>query len=142
MTATKRQDLVVEALDGELLVYDLNTNDAHRLAGEAAQVFAAIDGHRDLSALASAAEVDEPVVADVLLRLEALELLKTQPVGAATRRQALRRLAVGASIAVPTIASIVAPTAAQAGTQGATGQPCAGPADCAGGRPCLNGTCF
>jgi len=57
-----------------------------------------------------------------------------------SRREALRRLGLGAAIAVPIIVSITAPTPAMAGTCKAKGQSCGTGSQCCS-KACIAGTC-
>ena len=74
----RTDDLVIEEVDDELLVYDSTNKRAHCLGATAARVWRACDGHSDVSALSEALELDAEVVSQALDELEALELLDTQ----------------------------------------------------------------
>ena len=114
----RTDDLVIEEVDDELLVYDSTNKRGHCLSATAARVWRACDGHSDVSALSEALELNAEVVSQALDELEALELLDTQGVKVVqagsgngdglTRRQLARRSAtVGAGIAAaPLVYSI------------------------------------
>jgi hypothetical protein len=114
----RSDDLVIEELDDELLIYDSTNKRGHCLSATAARVWRACDGHSDLSALSEALELNAEVVRQALDELEALELLDTQGVkvvqvgsgngNGLTRRQLAGRSArVGAGLAAaPLIYSI------------------------------------
>ena len=74
----RTDDLVIEEVDDELLVYDSTNKRGHCLGATAARVWRACDGYSDVSALSEALELDAEVVSQALDELEALELLDTQ----------------------------------------------------------------
>jgi hypothetical protein len=121
------EDLVVERVDDELLIYDLERDKAHCLNETAALVFTHCDGERSAGELAahlseqSGEPVDEDVVRAALVRLSDARLLD-EPVPSAangewSRRQMLRKVGVAgatAGLGLPVVKSIVAPTRAEA----------------------------
>jgi hypothetical protein len=123
LPAGRRDRLIVESLDGELLVYDPERNRAHSLNRVAAAVWELSDGARDLAALADAAGATEDDVWRALTQLDERGLLdgdlpRRMSGPEYSRRQAVRRMGlIGASaaFAAPLVKSIVVPTAAQAG---------------------------
>lgn len=119
------EELVVQELEGEVLVYDLKSHKAHALNKTAAFVWNHCDGHRSPEEIAKlmAEEWQTPVGEDAvwftLNKLGKADLLKervTLPQAQAgmSRRSAVRRLGFGALLAVPVVMSIVTPTAAAA----------------------------
>lgn len=140
-------DLITTELDGELLVYDRDSDRALCLNPTAAAVWRLADGTRSVDELAEllSRQSDRPLDAEVvwfaLARLERAGLLQEAPVRPdpirCTRRQLARRL--GATVAfssvVPAITAIVAPTAAEA----ATCKPLN--ASCTSGGQCCSGRC-
>lgn len=127
----RTQQLVIEALpDGEVLVYDLRTDQAHQLDADAARVW---QHAGDPEALGDLTHEQIRVTLD---RLEGLDLLES----VSSRRSVLRKAAVVAAIGVPVIRTITAPTAAQASTGLADGQPCSSPLECQSGL-CSAGVC-
>lgn len=126
--------LLVRELDGETVVYDLESKQAHCLKALAAAVFAAADGqssHAEIAALVRTelgTTVDDGDVAEAVRQLDTAGLLDVPlPVhlsgeaGAdepgVPRREALRRIGfagAGAAMATTLITSIVAPSAAMA----------------------------
>ncbi|MGV3720605.1 MAG: PqqD family protein [Actinomycetota bacterium] len=102
----RRDDLLVEALEGELVAYDLLTHQVSCLNATAALVWKLSDGSRTVDHLAAelAAETrlprDPELVLLCLSRLQAANLLK--PASAlpnVTRRQVIQRLALTTSLA-------------------------------------------
>ena len=111
----RSEGLITEELDGELLVYDSGSNMAHALDSEAAALWRACDGHADTHTLAVRSSTSEEKVRMTLARLGELGLLEGVPDDQSgdTRRDALRKITLaGAGLAaVPTISSILVPTA-------------------------------
>jgi hypothetical protein len=136
------QGLVVRRLKDETLVYDLKRHRAHCLGLVTAEVWQACDGARTVAEIAAAVEaatghvLGEDGVGLALLRLERARLLEGPRLPLPTspaRRAALRLLAVGSGIAV---ASIVAPTPAQAASCTPSGQCVVMPNTLCTGLPC------
>jgi hypothetical protein len=148
----RQEEIVVQEVFGELVVYDLKRDRVHLLNPTAALVWQHCDGEHtpvDLAGLLERAlEVPQ---ADELLwltldRLEKAHLLarqSTRPDGqrVLTRRQVLKMAGVGIAL-LPVIKSIVAPTAAQAAATGAgSGEPCLTDQDCAS-KVCIDFVCL
>src|SRR3954451_13357844 len=121
----RREGLIVEALDDELLVYDSERAKAHSLNRVAATVWELSDGERDAAAIAAAADVSEDDVWRALSQLEERRLLEGELPRRMSgpeysRRQAVRRMGmIGASaaFAAPLVKSIVLPSSARGGFQ-------------------------
>lgn len=123
-----RRGLIVKELAGELLVYDQLSEKAFCLNEGASSVWAMCDGkttiaemiHRGPSTLG--ASIDEDFVSLAIARFREDGLLEPgsvdpQAMRKVTREELLARLGrtgLAASIALPLVASIVAPTAAKA----------------------------
>ncbi len=157
----RKKDLAVQNLLDEVLVYDLRNHRAHRLNRAAAIVWRRSDGKKTVSQLARilASELDEPadreVVRYALGRLARVGLLEDEAfIEAYSRRDFIRRLkkvGLAASVMLPVVSSIVAPTPAHAqscipnsncsGLADCT--PCANPGgDCTPTWRCCNGICM
>ncbi|MCU1267769.1 MAG: hypothetical protein JWM21_4087 [Acidobacteria bacterium] len=139
----RRQDLVIDEMPDEVLVYDLERHQAHCLNLTAALVWKQCDGRTSPHEIARRVgrELQAPCPEDAvwlaLRQLESLHLLEqplTLPaqVAGMSRRQMVRALGVAAVVAVPLITSIVSPTPADAATCATSGQPCASKTCCAG----------
>ena len=141
----RRTGLVVRDLPGELVVYDLDRHQAHCLNRTAASVFRGADGTRSLDDLgvllgdAFDRAEREAAVRMALDQLASAELLDPgfalEPAAGLSRRSALRRAGLGAALLLPAIASVVAPTPAEAAatciedcTSQLVGTPCNCPA--------------
>ncbi|HEX7722531.1 MAG TPA: PqqD family protein, partial [Pyrinomonadaceae bacterium] len=148
----RKEGLVVQELPDEVLIYDLETNRAHCLNETAALVWQTCDGRKTISQIARAlsvkvnANLDEKIVWFALNQLSRNDLLVDAPrppskLYGMNRRELVR--ALGVIVAIPVVASIVAPTPAEAATGCATaGQPCGGANPmCCSGCSC-DGTCF
>jgi Coenzyme PQQ synthesis protein D (PqqD) len=144
MPLARKTDLVVKEVGGELLVYDLERDQAHCLNDTAALVWKHCDGKKDAAAIATQLEkklktsIDESVIWYALSQLSKDHLLEhpvaSPPVFAGmNRRQMMRALGVAAVVAVPVVTSIVAPTPAQAVSCLPAGQPCTASAQCCSG---------
>jgi hypothetical protein len=113
--------LVVRELPNEMLVYDLESLRAHCLNSTAAAVWRHCDGETSPADIAFrlAREVGEPVDEDVvwlaledLGRLQLLEAPVVRQTAGLSRRDVIRKGALVASaLAVPTVFSLVVPTA-------------------------------
>lgn len=154
----RHDQLVVQEVMDETLIYDLQTHRAHCLNETAAVVWRSCDGQTSLESIAetlrkrhtgfAAAEAGAAaeVVALAVQQLDAIGLL--HPVAAPTaarisRREVARRLGLVGSLAVlvPAITSIAAPTAAMAASPTCiqTGRACTFFDACCNGRLCGSG---
>ena len=149
----RKKDLAVQNLLDEVLVYDLRNHRAHRLNRAAAMVWRHCDGKTTISQLARilADKLDEPadreVVRYALSRLGRVHLLEGEAqVEKYSRRDFIHRLkkvGLAASVMLPVVSSIVAPTPAHAmscvpaGDCGAAGN-CT---PCHSGNPGLHSKC-
>jgi hypothetical protein len=151
----RKEGLLVQELPHEVLVYDSERHKAHCLNPTAALVWKHCDGRTSVSEMARLLEkslgtsaLDEDVVWCALNQLEKDHLLEEKlmwPAGVQpiSRRELVRRLGIGAAIAIPLVTSILAPTAAYAGSLPNSGAVCNSDADCTGGLSCDNtGHCF
>jgi hypothetical protein len=125
----RSNDLVIEALDDELLVYDRTNKRAHCLNADAVRVWRACDGKTDAGRMSAELDLPLDLVRQALDELEASGLLdqglELVNVGsgngngkAVTRRElAVCSAKVGtAALTAPLILSITAPTAMAAAT--------------------------
>ena len=142
---SKKQNLVEQEVDGELLIYDLERNRALCLNQTSAMVWQACDGKRtvadinDLLGKQLKAQTDEDIVWFALDQLSKEKLIEP-PVGldskfgGMSRRQVIKKIGLGSMIALPVVAGLVAPTATHAQTL----QP---PGTQVGGTQTLPGMC-
>jgi hypothetical protein len=124
----RTEDLLIERLDDELLVYDQRTDIAHALDPSAVKLWEACNGERSIEELASLTGLSRDDVRDGLEVFEARELLVTPD----TEESISRRAVVGRGLAAAgalgfggvVVHSVAAPTPAAAASCTATGQPC------------------
>ncbi len=114
----RSDELVVEELADELLVYDLKSDRAHSLSSVAARVWRECDGSTRVPAIAARLELDDQQVVEALDELARCDLLAS---GAQTdgfsRRDLTVKVMKGAAVAAvgaPMIVSIIAPARASA----------------------------
>ena len=151
----RSEGLVVQALGEELLIYDLDTDQAHCLGPTAASVWKRCDGDRTVAQITDGLPPDagssEEVVRRAISELAELGLLDAQESGMDwSRRELVLRVGgagAAAAASAPLVKSIIAPTPAAAVTcRGAT-QTCGGVAlPCCPGLLCcasgaFSGTC-
>lgn len=137
----RRDGLVVRELPDEVLVYDPESHRAHCLNSTAAAIWRYCDGETTAEEIAFrlAREIGEAVEEDVvwlaLQDLGRLRLLETPVVRSTpglSRREIVRRGAfVASALAVPTVFSLLAPTASASVCN----------QSCSPGVPCT-GTCY
>lgn len=147
----RRDDLVIQQLPGETLLYDPQTHRAHCLNRPAAAVWQACDGARGPEAVRAAAEaaLGRPLAPEAcelaLNQLHEAGLLRrgASPSPRVNRRDLMRKL--GTAALVPAILSLTAPPAEAAASncrtrlQSCTG---AGQGTCCAGLNCLGGICL
>jgi hypothetical protein len=147
----RQTDLLTNALGDELLVYDMQRDRAHCLNRQAALIWQRCDGHTTVAALARELQTPEAeaiigLALDQLRKRHLLEPATPADSRAAagarlTRRALVRRLGVGAALALPVITSLLAPTAAMAGSAGGVGASCLSSIECDTGLVCVSSTC-
>ena len=143
----RRQQLIVDELPDEVLVYDLDRHKAHCLNGTTALVWRRCDGQTAPSEIARQLKNDlnqafnEELVWLALSQLEKVHLLEEpivvpKQMAGLSRREMVRALGIGAVVAVPLITSIVSPTPVQAVTCVPKGGNCTTTAQCCPGLVC------
>lgn len=137
----RRRGLVIQHLEGETLVYDRDTHQAHCLNPFASRLWEACDGRRTMADLRTTGKWSEDEVVRGIDHLGRAGLLKAPPSMKPTRRHALARL--GRVAAVPVMVSILVPDAAAAASCDPNNAPCTTSATCCPGLCCKNssGTC-
>ena len=148
----RKNDIVVQEADGEILVYDLATNKASCLNDTAAFVWQNCDGSNDISDIARALgrktnnEVSDDFVwlaIDALSKKdlfeEAVSVELSMP--GTTRREVIKKIGLASMVALPIIATMVAPSSAHAASScvPVTGG-CACPGNGTVGAVCPGGT--
>lgn len=135
----RKENLVVQELDGEVLIYDLNTNKAFCLNEASALVWQACDGNKNVSEIRNllGKQLNSPVNDDfVWLALDQLKkdnLIENKDEVIAdfngmSRREVIRKVGFASIVALPLISALVAPSAISAQSAGAA--VCAGSCTC------------
>jgi hypothetical protein len=141
-TSPKARDenLVVQELPDEILVYDLKTNEAHCLNKTAAMVWKNCDGKTAITDIAKLLEgsfgnpVDDDLVWLAIDQLNEKNLLNGQNrIDSPNRRELIKKIGLASVIALPIVASLKAPTSAFAATANCA---CVTPGDCASQTGC------
>jgi Coenzyme PQQ synthesis protein D (PqqD) len=143
----KRKGVITRQIQGELLVFDPESNKAHCLNAVSARVWQLCDGKRTVAQITHALKENPAVCADdgviwlALRQLKKAGLLSNStppPLGARrlSRREAGTMLGKTALLVVPLISSVVVPTPAEA----ASCLPC-GSICLRGGKCCSPCTC-
>jgi hypothetical protein len=149
----RSENLVVEEVAGELLIYDTSTDRAHCLNESAAAIWRHCDGTRSVDKLANhlfpkleASDATQIVRVGVerLRRRHLIEgaLIKDAKVDL-SKRQMLKKVAIlaaAAGVVAPLISSIVAPSPAYAFSCLKSGVSCESSFQCCT-LACLNGAC-
>ena len=141
-TARRRQ-LVSRELPDELLIYDLSRNEAYCLNRFSMEVWRRCNGENTIEDIVQSLEqtfgpIHEDLVWLAIKQLDRHKLLEPHAdpppaVARMTRRDAVRRIGIGATLAIPLVSSIVAPVATQAATCLVACHPCSTNSECCSG---------
>ena len=109
----RKSGLVVQEMPDEVLVYDLNSNKAHCLNQTAATVWRACDCNNTVSDIATSfGKRREELVwlaIDQLVENDLLEAGVVSKFKGQSRREVIKKIGLASIIAVPMVASLVAP---------------------------------
>lgn len=136
----RRDDLIVQKLGDEVIVYDRVSHRAHSLNRTAALVFEKLDGKNDLAGVARhvgkslGRSPQKEMVASAVNELAAADLLR--PGASLPRRSILR----GAAGLLPVVMSIAVPPAAAAASCVLEFGPCTYTSECCAGFFCWDPT--
>ncbi|MEO8360942.1 MAG: PqqD family protein [Vicinamibacteria bacterium] len=136
----RRNDLIVQSLGDETIVYDRASHRAHSLNRTAALVFEKLDGKHDRVGIAThmtktLGKTAQPALVDAALNeLAAAGLLQPEFAASLPRRSVLKGLAVGL---LPVVASISVPSAAAAASCAPLYGACTYTSDCCYGLSCI-----
>jgi len=130
----RKSGLVVQEMPDEVLVYDLNTNKAHCLNQTASEVWRACDGKTSIAEIAAhfGKGSNEDLVWLAIDQLSENHLLENQVAPrfkGQSRREVIKKIGLASIVAVPVIASLVAPANALAASSCA----CVAPIGCVTG---------
>jgi hypothetical protein len=155
MPTAVSKNIIVQELEGELLIYNLQTHRAMSLNATTAAVWQACSGTSNLETIRAEASgrlhsnITEEMV---LLALDILRqnkllvngeyLTSGEAVAGVSRRELIRRAAVSSAVALPVIIALAAPSAVSAGSNqqpGSLGSNCINDQQCQ--SLCCLGTC-
>jgi hypothetical protein len=122
---SRRNNIVIQELGGEILVYDLRTNRAFCLNETSAMVWQSCDGKKTVSDISRAvteklkSNISEDIVWLALNQFKKDNLLADNddfvtPFDGMNRRQIVKRIGFASIVALPLISAVVAPTALHA----------------------------
>jgi Coenzyme PQQ synthesis protein D (PqqD) len=137
---SRKENLVVQELDGEVLIYDLNKNKAFCLNKTSALVWQSCDGSRTIADISDAvgkqlnSQVNEDIVWLALDQLSKENLVEKQTenndkFNGLSRREVIRKVGLASIVALPLVTSLVAPKAIHAASNCIVG---AGTCSCQG----------
>lgn len=138
----RKEGLVIQEMPDEVLVYDLETNKAHCLNSTAAAIWKSCDGQNSVNDISKYMEktmggvVGEDMIWLAIDQLSEKNLLSTEitpKFNGQTRREVIKKVGLAAVVALPIVTSLVAPTAASAGSTCPTGTGCT----CTLGMTCM-----
>lgn len=146
---SRKNNIVIQELKDEILIYDLSVNKAFCLNKTSSMIWQECDGTKSVSEIAQTlskklkSNMSEDIVWLALNQFKSEDLFENSfdfvtPFDGLTRREIVKKIGFASVIALPIISSLVAPNAINA--QSATGQcfPANGSgSDSAPGCPCL-----
>lgn len=121
----KYQNVVIQELDEEILIYDLLKNKAFCLNKTSAMIWQECDGKKTVEEISfavskkSGTTVNENIVWLALNQFKTEELLEdnnkiTTPFDGLSRREIVKKIGFASAIALPIISAVIAPTAVNA----------------------------
>ncbi|MGI8470411.1 MAG: PqqD family protein [Pyrinomonadaceae bacterium] len=145
----RNKDIVVQNLAKEILVYDLNTNKAYNLNETSAIIYQACDGETLLDEFKAKNNFTDDIIFLVLNDLRQEDLIEksddfVSSFNGMNRREVIRKIGLSSMISLPVIASLIAPTAAQAqsGVVNCAGLPGGSACNPPAGGHCCGSTCL
>ena len=145
----RKKGIVIQEVPEEVLVYDLDTNKAHCLNNTAALIWKSCDGSKSISDIArhvqslAGGNISDDFVWLAIEQLNESNLLEQEisaDFNGLSRRDVIKRIGLSTMVAIPVIASLVAPPSAMA----AASCNCNQSTDCGPGTPneqCPSTTC-
>jgi hypothetical protein len=160
--AARKSGLVIQEVPDEVLVFDLESNKAHCLNKTAAMIWKSCDGSTSVPEIANLIKSETGkdasddlvwLAIDQLSQNNLLEASVTVPGSGQSRREVIKKIGLASMIAIPVVASLVAPQNALAnvscvctasfdcglpGFESCPSQTCCSPGGtCASVTPCL-----
>lgn len=135
---SRRTNIVLQRVKDELLIYDLKINKAYCLNETAAQIYQLCDGNNSISDISKLMDkqlnqpVSEHFIAFALEQLKKDNLLENAReiktgLEDSSRREIIKKLGIASMIALPVVASLIAPTAVSAQSETCL---CVNPGNC------------
>ena len=132
---SRKENLVIQELEGEVLIYDLEKNKAFCLNETSALVWQSCDGSRTIAEISDVvgkqlnSQINEDLVWLALDQLSKESLVEKQTelshkFKGVSRRDVIRKVALGTMIALPVVTSLVAPLAVHANSACIAGGTC------------------
>jgi hypothetical protein len=155
---TRNENIVVQAIENEILIYDLKTNKAYCLNETSALIYQLCDGKNSVAdiSLKLSQKLNQPITEDVIwLALDSFKKDNLLEEGeqfainfnGLTRRQVVKKVGLSSLLVLPVIASVVAPAAAATASLAPLFASCTNPGQCQSGncgtatsRCCVTGT--
>lgn len=148
---TRNENIVVQEMENEILIYDLQTNKAFCLNETSAIIWQFCDGKNSIAEITEKVSkklgelISEEMIWLALNDFKRDGLLENNEqfeidFKGLSRRQVIKKVGLASMIALPVVASIVAPNAAMAGSLLPSCAACAAPSDC-NTNNCLNNVC-
>jgi hypothetical protein len=122
---SRKDNLVVQELDGEVLIYDVSENKAFCLNETSGLIWQACDGEKSVAEISKlvSQKLNSPANEDLIWF--ALDQLKKENLienganlpnhfAGMSRREVIKKIGLGTMIALPVVASMVAPVAVEA----------------------------
>lgn len=143
--------LIIRDLDDEVIVYDLDRDEAHCLAPSAALVWKHCDGQTPVAEITGllrrelGTEVGDDTVWQALTQLARYNLLEetvSRPTIGMSRRELMHKAGIAAVAAVPLITSLAVPQAAMAASGTCGTAPFGDGCTCGSGSQCRSACCY
>jgi len=147
LPVARTSDLVVQYSGNEVLIYDLEIDKAYCLNETSTIVYQSCDGKTNFEDLRAKSNFTDEIIYLALDGLKEAQLLDESedhisPFNDLSRRAAIRKIAAASVVALPVIASLVAPSAVSAQSCIARGQQCGLDTNCCNGCDFEAGTCL
>lgn len=115
----RNQNIVIQEIGDEIMIYDLEINKAYCLNETSAIVYQNCDGETDFTEIKTNHNFSDELISFALEQLNRENLLEKDgdfisPFKGFSRREVIKKIGLGSIIALPVVASIVAPTAVNA----------------------------
>lgn len=126
---TRNKNIVVQEMENEILIYNLQTNKAFCLNETSTMIWQFCDGNHSVEQISQnlSRKLNQPITEDLIwLALDSFKkdklLEENEPFeinfNGLTRRQVIRKIGLVSMIALPIVASVIAPSAAMAASTG------------------------